>query len=148
MVRLWASGVRSETIPGSRLTTPVRVWDGQQLHQQLAESQRLALQFFPLTLPRLKVGRGPGTESPVAAKPPRLLLLTKYRLIVTRSWAGTSIVAGSRCAARLRTLRKRDSFASTANAGIVRVAPPTKRSSSSTLSERKRRRCNSKDFLR
>lgn len=90
-IRTRASGVRSDTIPGSRLTTPVRGWDDQQLLQQLAERQRLALHLPPSLsippppVPSLKVVRARANARTA------LLLLTQYRLIATQGMKTSSL---------------------------------------------------------
>ena len=128
----WASGVRSETIPGYRFASPVRGWEGQQLHRQLAESQRLALQFYPL--PSLKLDRGLGTESPSAAKPPCILLLTKYRVIVTNASNEGSIAEGFQCADSCLALGSRGSTDSPASRGFVTTVVRGEQNATDTLS--------------
>ena len=69
-----------------------------------------------------KSGQGPGTESPAAAKPPCLLLLTQYRLIVTSNSGAASIVGATPFAGRPLTLPKLASIGSIASRGIARIA--------------------------
>jgi len=132
----WArtSGVRSDTIPGYRFTSPVRGWDGQQLHRQLAESQRLVLHLHHLLLlfplPSIKLV-GVWGRAPAAAKPPCLLLLTQYRLIVTSNSGAASIAGASPFAGRPPTLPRRASIGSIASRGIARTAVPEGRSGTS-----------------
>src|SRR5579864_5458755 len=80
-----------------------------------------AMLLSPVTT--LKVGRGPGTESPAAAKPLEgLLLLTQYRLIVTSNSGAASIAGATPFAGRLLTLPRRASIGSIASRGIARSA--------------------------
>src|SRR5229473_650237 len=90
-VHSWASGVRSETIPGYRFTSPVRGWVGPTTPSTASRK----LEACPPISPSLKLGGSSRAAPSSGAKRPCLLHLSLLGLIETSQPKESHTVATS-----------------------------------------------------